>query len=363
MRQAFYRYFPSLQFFVRHLLRSISLFSLLVLFLFACNDSSAIRKRNVDHAFYFWKSSVRLSNNEKKLLKDLEVNTLYIKFFDVDWNAKQNEGTPVAQARMPDSVYLQDINIIPVIFITNECIFKIDRGKIPVFAEKILSLTNAVKLNNHLKNINEIQIDCDWTAATKEKYFALLTILQQTEKRFNFSATIRLHQIKYRNKTGVPPVSRGMLMCYNMGNLTNISTQNSIIDFDELQKYTGDLQHYPLPLDVALPLFEWKVLFRKGKFSGLIENLPDSLMNEELLDKKENVFTVLYDTTFGGYTFKKNDIIRNEESKYAEVMKVANHLKSKIANRDIRVSLYHLDELILKKYSAHEMENIYGAMR
>jgi hypothetical protein len=338
---------------------------ILSLFIFSCNRSSKHEERKIERSFYYWKSNFKLSYNEKQALDTLQIKTLYLKFFDVAWDDLSSSAIPIAQVRINDSTYLRTsaLQIIPTIFITNECIFKIDSAQTKLLAEKILTLVKNIIANNGLQNIHEIQIDCDWTATTKEKYFAILNELQTLDKTVNFSATIRLHQIKYLKKTGVPPVFRGMLMCYNMGNLTNMETNNSILETRELQKYISDLEHYPLPLDVALPLFDWKVLFRNGKFKSLINDMPDATLNAALFKKSGNVFTALQDSIILGYDIKKDDVLRNEQCDYEDILKSTELLSGKMANKNLRVSLYHLDTLTLKKYSTHEMENIFNALR
>jgi hypothetical protein len=338
---------------------------ILSLFLFACNNAPKHNDRKIEPSFYYWKSNFKLSDIEKQTLDTLQIKTLYLKFFDVAWDDISSSPIPIVQVRISDSAYLHasTLQIIPTIFITNECIFKIDSSQIKILAKKISLLTKSIITNNGLQNIREIQIDCDWTAATKEKYFSILNKLQALDKAVIFSATIRLHQIKYLQKTGVPPVTRGMLMCYNMGNLTNVETENSILETKELQKYIGDLQHYPLPLDVALPLFDWKVLFRNGKFKSLINDMPDAVLNTALFKKNKNVFTAVQDSIIFGYDIKKGDVLRNEQCDYDDILKSAQIINEKISNKSYRVSLYHLDTLTLKKYSTHEMENIFNALR
>jgi hypothetical protein len=338
---------------------------ILSLFLFACTNAPKHDDRNVERSFYYWKSNFKLSDTEKQTLSALDVKVIYLKFFDVSWDDVSSSVVPIAQVHMSDSVYLRTsaLQIIPTIFITNECIFKINSAQTKLLAEKISTLTKNIIANNGLQNIHEIQIDCDWTASTKGKYFSILNELQALDKTVNFSATIRLHQIKYLDKTGVPPVVRGMLMCYNMGNLTNIETKNSILETKELQKYIGDLQHYPLPLDVALPLFDWKVLFRDGKFKSLINDMPDAILNTAIFKKNGNAFTALHDSLIFGYDVKKDDMLRNEQCDYEDILKSAKLISEKVANTKLRVSLYHLDTVTLKKYSTHEMENIFNALR
>jgi hypothetical protein len=341
------------------------LFFIPFFFFCACHTTPKHNERNVERSFYYWKSTFKLSDAEKQTLDTLKIKTLYLKFFDVAWDDVSASAIPIAQLRISDSVYLRQspLNIIPTIFITNECILKIDSTQIKLLAKKISTLTKNIIANNGLQNIHEKQIDCDWTSSTKEKYFAILNELQALDKTINFSATIRLHQIKYLNKTGVPPVASGMLMCYNMGNLTNIETKNSIVEVKELQKYISDLQHYPLPLDVALPLFDWKVLFRNGKFKSLINDIPDTFLQTALFKKSENVFTALKDSLIFGYDIKKDDILRNEQCNYDDIVRSTQLINEKITNNNLRVSLYHLDTVTLKKYTTHEMENIFNAMR
>lgn len=335
-----------------------------VIFL-SCNQVKSHESRIIKRSFYFWKSVFKLSAEEKDVLTDLKVQNLYIKYFDVDWDAARNTAMPVAQLTAPDSIFLRktQINIIPTVFITNETIFKISIDQTEELANKIFLLVNKMNDNFGIKIIKELQIDCDWTAGSKEKYFSLLKFLQQNKNDLIFSSTIRLHQIKYMAKTGVPPVKRGMLMCYNMGNLSNINTSNSILDVDEMQKYIGDLKNYPLPLDVALPIFEWKVLFRQDVFKGLMQNIPDSLLTENIFSKTGNRYEVKIDTVLAGYQIKKNDIIRTEKSNYNDIVKVVQLVNEKLKGNTISVSFFHLDDLTLRKYTSHELENIYDAMR
>lgn len=342
----------------------LSFFISAIIFL-SCNISKKHEPRKIERSFYFWKSVFKLSTQERDAITNLKIQSLYIKYFDVDWNAPRNTALPIAQLTAPDSFFLRttQLNIVPTVFITNETIFKININQTEELANKIIFLVNRMNSNFGVKLINELQIDCDWTAGTKDKYFSLLKFLQKKQNNIKFSSTIRLHQIKYLNKTGVPPVKKGMLMCYNMGNLSNINTSNSILDVDDLKKYIGDLQNYPLPLDVALPIFEWKVLFRQNVFKGILANMPDSLITKNIFSKNGNRNKALIDTILNGYEIKKNDIIRTEKSSYTSVLKTAKLISEKLSGNTTRVSFFHLDNLTLKKYKLHEMENIYDAMR
>ncbi len=335
----------------------------------SCNEKR--EDRQIERSFYYWKSVLSLTDFEKQRLDSLKVKTIYLKFFDVDWNESAKGPVPVAKLTVNETSIASlrsagtnnfKCNIIPVIFITNECISKIDTSQIAVLGNNIADLTFKLISGNAFNDILEIQFDCDWTASTKEKYFDLI---KQFKKRFvktPLSATIRLHQIKFINKTGIPPVDRGLLMCYNMGNLKDPATKNSILQTTELKKYIGNLSSYPLPLDIALPLFNWKVLYRNNIYTGLIQNLPQAVFQNSFSKRTGNRYEILKDTLLEGHALKKGDILRDEQSDIKEILAAAHEIGRHIKNTRLRVSLYHLDSLILSKYPTHELESIYNSL-
>ncbi len=327
---------------------------------FSCHEKKA---RIVEPSFYYWKSVFRLDGTAQQTMDSLQVKNLYTKFFDVDWDGVSNVPAPVAKLQSTNFRLHQGVAVIPVVFITNECIQKIDTAQIAGLAVNIHTLINEISKSNKFNIIDELQIDCDWTASTKSSYFQLLRLIREQDPGLQLSATIRLHQIKYLSKSGIPPVDKGMLMCYNMGNLKNPATKNSIIETEELKKYTGSLSQYPLPLDIALPLFSWNVLFRKNVYSGLIENIPATVFTNTFTLKKDNRIELLQDTLLQGYNLKKGDILRTEESNYSEIIAVAESVNARLKNTRVRVALFHMDAVILNKYSFHELEAIYNSMR
>lgn len=342
---------------------------LIVLFLAACRQAD--QPHTITRGFYYWKSNVDLTATEKNTLEKLQVKKLYIKFFDVVWDPTGLRPMPVAKIQMTDSATAwlsnHQVEIIPTVFITNECMQLIDSNNVPALADRLHELMAGIA--NQLPNtasIHEIQLDCDWTASTKNNYFSLLTRLQALPffQQKEISATIRLYQCKYKQKTGVPPVNRGLLMCYNMGNLKSQHTRNSILEAAELEKYIGNLQDYPLPLDIALPLFDWKVLYQDQVYKGLITGLPDSLLQQKGISRKtgSNTFTILQDTILNGYPLKKGDNIRQEDASFAEIMQATRLLRSKLVTPKITVALFHLDSLTLRKYSTYELEEIFDSL-
>lgn len=342
--------------------KAFSILSTLIIscFLSSCNEQR--EPRTIEPSFYYWKSVLDLTNPEKQKLDSLKVKTIYIKFFDVGWDESVRTPVPVAKLQASGLQLQKGFAIIPTVFITNECIQKIDTSQTEKLAENIYSLIVAIEEANRFDSIPEIQIDCDWTETIKEKYFQLLNSLKPLITNYKLSATIRLHQVKFMGKTGVPPVDRGLLMCYNMGNLKDPHTKNSILETEELKKYIGNLSHYPLPLDVAFPLFNWKVLYHNNVYIGLIQGLPDTAFTGSFCTKKNNRYQVLKDTLLQGYNLQKGDMIRNEQIDIKEVLSAAGEISRHLKNTALRVSLYHLDSVILSKYSTHELESIYNSL-
>lgn len=139
---------------------------LLPVFLFSCHIKNA--NRVVEPSFYYWKSVLKLSDFEKQRLHDLHIKTLYVKFFDVAWDASGNTAVPVAALQASENQLPADVSVVPVVFITNECIQKIDSAAAVTLAANIYTLIKSIYHTRHFSDsggINEIQIDCDWTAS------------------------------------------------------------------------------------------------------------------------------------------------------------------------------------------------------
>lgn len=340
------------------------LLGMAVVVLLACNQKAQNRTGHISPSFYHWKTSFEPTISDREALKRNAVKDLYLRFFDVTWDEDFKKPVPAAQLRVADKTFFTETNIsiIPTVFITNECIKFSTPEQCGILADRIHALINDIVAANQFTDIREIQIDCDWTASTREKYFALLTRLQQLDSGRSYSATIRLFQVKYRTEAGVPPVKRGLLMCYNMGNLKDPATINSILNIGDLQKYTGNLAAYPLPLDVAFPIFSWYVLFSAHQYSGLISASDTTGITGISNRSGNNRFEVLMDTVWRNSALKKGDILRFEDSEVQDILKAARLLQPLLPSQSRRLSLYHLDSILLNKYSSNELETIFRSL-
>jgi len=347
-------------------MRSLSFIILLLLLSsIYCHPEQKKKKFIVNRGFYYWKSIFRNDVPGRQILQQEKVQQLYIRYFDVDWNYIRHNPFPSAQihfADQPDS----SLQIIPVVFITNRCIDHIDSSAIPSLAGRIGSLIKDISDINGIKHIREVQIDCDWTDKTKNKYFYLLNELRQHPffSGKQLSATIRLHQAKYYERTGVPPVDKGLLMAYNMGNIKNASTRNSILEPNELNKYITDLNNYPLHLDIALPLFSWYVWFNADlTFKGLVHDYEiASLTGFPVEAAAGNKFQFTRNCDTLGFSFKKGDLLRKEESDLIDIIQSSELLAKHLHNDSLSISCFHLDSVILKKYPADALEKVFNSL-
>ena len=321
------------------------------------------RQKAPVRAFYFWKTTFKLAETERKILSENNINKLYIRLFDVDWNAQINKPIPLGTIRFAEAEdsLLRKIEIVPVVYITTKTLQHISLTETRSLADSIYQ-----KVNRICKNINiswkELQLDCDWTETTREKYFSLLTYMENHLQRNQFlSATIRLHQIKYRKKTGVPPVKRGMLMFYNMGKIG--LEENSVYDYENAAKYTGYVKNYPLPLDVVLPAFSWTIQKRNGK----VLNLLNEMNSRDFTDKKHFSeqaymrFKTEKSFYYKGHYFMEKDVLQVEEIAPELCKKAAKQISAELKPQSRTIAIFDLDSAQLQQYEKEDFTSIFGA--
>ena len=300
------------------------------------------RKQTPERSFYYWKTTFHLSAGEEKYLSDLNVHKLYLRLFDVDWDETKGNATPAGKISFV-SKPTPSLDFIPVVYIVNKTLQKTSPEAINDLASRILNLSKNLMSSNNLK-FTELQIDCDWTESTRDKYFQLLTFLKKELAKSNqtLSATIRLHQVKYASITGIPPVHRGMLMYYNMGKIDAMSARNSIYNKEDASKYVAYVSKYPLPLDVALPAFSWGIHIRGDKVVDLLNNMSPLDFKNNTNFKPADSTQLVVDSSlfFRGFYFMKNDLIKMEEVTPTLCLQAAQQLTDKLQKKPGTVALF-----------------------
>lgn len=309
---------------------------------------------------YYWKTSFKLSEEDKSYLAEIGINKLYLRFFDVDWNPEINLPVPVGDVSI-ETKSVPEIKIVPAIFITNNTFKQIDVDEITELADNVFKKIKTKHKKLDAKLPDEVQMDCDWSESTKEKYFAFLHSLDESLKTegISLSATIRLHQVKYYKKTGVPPVDKGVLMFYNMSDISDIKTENSIYNERIAKKYLFNFDEYPLELDVVLPAFSWVVHFRNGKVINLISesNFLNLIDSQDIDILSDNTFSINKNLQVDNYYLLKGDLFRIE-SVSTEDTKNAAEIISGYLNENITVAFYHFNQEFRNNYDKETIKKV-----
>lgn len=316
--------------------------------------------RFVGRGFYYWKTNVNVSDYENRYMDSLKTDRFYLRFFDVD--VAGGKVSPKAIINLGKGLPKQPI--VPVVFITPAGLNAMSWKELEFYARNIATLI-AEKANAAGILPKEIQIDCDWTQNNKERYFELLNKLREQAyfKGKLLSVTIRLHQVKYLAAAGIPPADKGLLMVYNIDNLRNVKVENSILNVPSAKSYLETVGSYPLPLDIALPIFQWTLLFEEEQLKGILRDVNGTdLANDPQLEKTaEHIYKVKADHLFKGYTLKKGQLLRFEASHIERVTEISKYLSQRIKGDSLNLLLYHCDSLNFKNYKVNELEAIFSS--
>ena len=322
---------------------------------FGCEEKS----KKLTTGFYHWKSIPQNSEDQINYLDKLNIDHLHYRFFDL----ALEDGTinPVGEAKI-DTSLLKNRSFSSCIFITNACFLKLNKQDTEDLAEKVLTkLIDRIQKLDLKSSWKEIQIDCDWTENSRAIYFHFLKQLKaKMPERISLSATIRLHQIRYASRTGIPPVDKGTLMCYNMGDITDVQEENSIFSPEILESYLPADIEYELELDIALPLFEWLLVYRDGKLSKIINETSNTYF-DSVEDAQELVIDS--DQYFGGHYLYKGDLIRKEAINFKDLEEAATIINHTSLKTSKYLLFYHLNEKVIKKYPHDKLADLCSSIK
>lgn len=322
-------------------MKKIVLIGIVFCFFFSCQQ-----QEQPIISFYYWKTIFRLSPKEKNCLAVNQVKRLYIRYFDIDLNPKTKKPFPRSPIQFEETV--NDFEIIPVVYIKNKVMLD-SKLIVSDLAQKTNTFIQQINLKNNI-TIQEIQIDCDWTLESKDNYLRFIEAFKKVSNK-KLSATIRLHQIKYFKKTKIPNVDRGVLMYYNMGTIAP-DFLNSIYDRNIANRYLSSLKNYPLPINIALPIYSWGIHIRDGKIIGLRNKFDSTILknNSSFALTKNNWFICKSSTFIDGIFFKENDQLKLETISQNDLLEMANDFEENTTQNPKEIIFYDLDEFNLKNY-------------
>lgn len=277
------------------------------------------------NAMYYWRTTLQLDSTERAFLRQHHVGRLYVKFFDVVSDERRGL-MPVATLRFKDAVP-EGVEVVPTVFIVENCL----RDTLGRLAEQVVTRVVKMCQVNGIKDVKELQVDCDWTLRSREKYFTLLSDMRRLleEHGMRLSATIRLHQLSQP----APPVDYGALMVYNTADPRKLTDHNPILDIRDVQPYIARLKGYPLPLATAYPLFEWRMLFNGTRFNRFLYGERPTLR-------------------------LTTDTIVCWRSEVSEILRAKAAIEKRRADASHLIILYHLDKQFISNYSSEDYEKI-----
>ena len=243
---------------------------LAVLMTTGCKQSDMPQENSV----YYWRTEWRTDSVECAFLQHYHINKVYCRYFDVVMNS---DGEPMPNATIH---FVQGqpegIKLIPTVFITENCMHQKHKGLAKKLVDRIVQMNET----NDISGVDEIQIDCDFTARNLKNYYDFLQEVRDEAQKHGMllSTTIRLHQLSMP----VPPADYGVLMIYNTGDPNKFNERNPILDMRDVQPYLRYLADYELPLAAAYPTFRWI-----RNFEGV--HLEHTVEADEILKVKQAV--------------------------------------------------------------------------
>ena len=185
---------------------------LLALLASACGRTDGGGSRR---SVYYWSTVLDIDSTKQAFIDRHGISRMYVRYFDV---VIGEDGRPVPNATLRFRTGVpRGMEIVPTVYIVNDCMAADTTDLARLTLRRIMQM-NAT---NDVGKVKEIQIDCDWTRRTRQRYFSFLRTLRRlaAAEGIEVTATIRLHQ----RAESAPPVKRGVLMMYNTGDFTDIS--------------------------------------------------------------------------------------------------------------------------------------------
>ncbi|MEO0474270.1 MAG: hypothetical protein AAF206_31975, partial [Bacteroidota bacterium] len=227
-------------------MKSLPLFILLAVLLSACGP-----RRTVVRSFFHWQSTEGFYNKETEYLDTLQIERVYVRYFEVDWDSRRKRALPLRT--ITESSDHQSREVVPHIAISERCMAQIPDRKVPELAvqvhDRLARLTEG-------QQFSEILIDCPWTEGSRDNYFAFLdTLASMFDPALSFSVSMHPYHVQQSAILGVPEVDRAMLMLFEYPAPVEEAGSVSILPEERLRNQLQNLPQYPLPVDLALPVF------------------------------------------------------------------------------------------------------------
>lgn len=276
---------------------------------------------------YYWSTTLNADSATTAFINAHAIGRLYVRYFDVVMSA---DGRPQPNATLRFATPMPSgVEIVPTVFVTPQCMHA-DRARL---AALIVKRVLQIGTTHNVKGVKEIQVDCDWTSSTRRAYSDFMShMLRECHARhLRLSATIRLHQLAQTP----PPADRGVLMVYNTGDVTTPSDRNPILDMRDVAPYLSHLASYKLPLAAAYPMFSWRVLYRGGRFVGIVHRRDE-------------------------YPMLPGDSLALQRASVGEVLRAERAVSRRRRDTAAETVIYDISDNNLKQFKHQDYEKVYN---
>ena len=280
---------------------------LAILFTGCSRQQSQDESLEQSNGVYYWRTDLHLDSTERAFLKQHHINKVYCRYFDVVMSDDGTEPKPNATIAFTDTLPA-GIELIPTVYITEDCMHKPHKD----LAEKLVKRIMQMNETNHIGNVHEIQIDCDYTSKSRATYYQFLEQVRHhlSPTSYHLSTTIRLHQLSMP----VPPVDYGVLMVYNTGDPRKWQERNPILDYRDVYPYLNKLAQYQLPLAAAYPVYQWIRNIQNVRIEHTVE-AAELLKVKKALEKERPSLSTAVIT----YHLETDNINRYKTETYEEI--------------------------------------------
>lgn len=323
---------------------------------------------------YYWRTQLQAEAASVSWMKLIGGERIYLRLFDVDWHPIHTSA-PLGEIRYnryeeSDRAFVKTWGnqTVPVVFLTNRLFIHLAPSEIGPLADKVLA---KIKSTCYLQDwsdttalfpYQELQFDCDWTASTRDKYFRFLEIMRN-KTGVVISATLRLSQVRDRLVMGVPPVDRLMLMAYNLEPVQETEVDNSILNTDLMGNYLKKLKPYPIPVDLALPMFQWAAVFTDTRFKGIIREPKPENWTFASPEGRSGWYQVQQDTVIGRLLIRKGDRIRLEVPELSQLKDAARIARAILTKDTLNLVFFHLSPACLNRFPHDKIREVVNVVR
>jgi hypothetical protein len=123
----------------------------------------------------------------------------------------------------------------------------------------------------------------------------------------------------------------------------------------------GAPKQYPLPLDVALPVFSWTLIYREGEFWKIINGIPPDLQDTTRFQRQlpdTSQLQVKKGTFLAGHYLRPGDRLR-VETMSADGLQEAAKLAARVdLAPDLTLAFFYLDTTLIRHFSPKLMHTV-----